>query len=82
MGCLASLSHFVSHLGEHGLLLYKLLRKTNHFKWTIEAQGLLDALKSLLTRASILVPPEDKELLLLYIAGTAQVVSSVLIGER
>jgi hypothetical protein len=35
-----------------------------------------------LTQASILVPPEDKEPLLLYIAGTTHVVSLVLIVER
>lgn len=32
MGCLASLSRFVSRLGELKLPLYKLLRKTGHFE--------------------------------------------------
>jgi hypothetical protein len=31
MGCLASLSHFISHLGEKGLPLYCLLKKYEHF---------------------------------------------------
>jgi hypothetical protein len=31
MGCLASLSRFISHLGERGLPLYRLLRKSKHF---------------------------------------------------
>ena len=37
MGCLASLSRFVSHLGEKGLPLYRILRKTERFTWTPEA---------------------------------------------
>jgi hypothetical protein len=31
MGCLAALSRFVSRLGECGLLLYKLLKKSDSF---------------------------------------------------
>jgi hypothetical protein len=82
MGCLASLGRFVSRIRERGLPLYKLLRKANHFEWSTEVQEALDSLKSLLTRAPVLVPSKDKESLLLYIAGIAQVVSSVLIMER
>jgi dsDNA-binding SOS-regulon protein len=80
-GCLAALSHFISHLGEQGLSLYQLLKKTNHFAWTPEAQEALDKLKALLTRAPILVPPTEKEPLLLYIAATAQVVSTAIVVE-
>jgi hypothetical protein len=35
MGCLASLSRFVSLLEELKLSLYKLLWKTDHFEWMI-----------------------------------------------
>jgi hypothetical protein len=31
MGCLAALSRFISHLGERGLPLYHILRKTERF---------------------------------------------------
>jgi hypothetical protein len=31
MGCLASLSCFISRLGEKGLPLYRLLKKSEHF---------------------------------------------------
>jgi hypothetical protein len=31
MGCLAALSRFISRLGERGLPLYRLLRKTERF---------------------------------------------------
>jgi hypothetical protein len=32
--CLAVLSHFISHLGERGMRLYKLLKKSQHCEWT------------------------------------------------
>ena len=37
-GCLAALSRFIARLGERGLPLYKLLKKSNTFVWTEEAQ--------------------------------------------
>jgi hypothetical protein len=37
IGCLATLSRFISCLGERGLPLYRLLKKANHFKWMLEA---------------------------------------------
>jgi hypothetical protein len=45
MGCLAALSRFISRLGERGLPLYRLLRKTKHFSWTPEAEEALQKLK-------------------------------------
>jgi hypothetical protein len=42
----------------------------------------LDKVKELLMKALILVPPTDGEPLLLYIAGTMQVVSATLVVER
>ena len=61
MGCLASLSRFISRLGEKGLPLYRLLRKSERFSWTPEAQEALDTLKVSLTSAPILTPPVDGE---------------------
>ena len=69
-GCLTALSRFISQLGERGLPLYRLLKKTDCFTWTSEAQQALESLKSLLTKAPILVPPTDGEPLLLYVAAT------------
>jgi hypothetical protein len=37
LGCLAALSRFISRLGEKGLPLYRLLKKHEHFSWTVEA---------------------------------------------
>ena len=82
MGCLASLSRFISRLGEKGLPLYRLLRKIELFTWTPEAQEALDKLKALLTHTPILTPPADGEPLYLYVAATTQVVSAVVVVER
>jgi len=38
IGCLASLSRFISQLGERGMPIYKLFKKTDAFVWTGEAQ--------------------------------------------
>jgi hypothetical protein len=81
-GCLAMLSRFISRLGEHGLPLYRLLKKTDRFTWTLEAQEALDGLKALLTKALILVPSAEGEPLLLYVAATTQVVSTTIVVER
>jgi ribonuclease HI len=82
MGCLAALSHFISRLGERGLPLYRLLRKTERFTWTPEAEEALRNLKALLTSAPILVPPAAGEAHFIYVAGTTQVVSAVIVVER
>jgi hypothetical protein len=64
------LSHFISRLGEKGLPLYWLLKKHEHFSWTVEAQEVLDKLKATLVHAPILMPPQDGEPLYLYVAAT------------
>ena len=78
MGCLTALNQ----LEEWGLPLYKLLRKSDHFIWTPEAQQALDSLKTLLTKVPVLVPPVDGEPLLHYIAAMTQVVSAALVVDR
>jgi hypothetical protein len=82
LGCLAALSRFISWLGEKGLPLYRLLKKHEHFSWTVEAQEALDKLKATLARAPILTPPQDGEPLYLYVATTTQVVSTIIVVER
>jgi len=37
IGCLATLSRFISCLDERGLPLYRLLKKADHFEWTSKA---------------------------------------------
>jgi hypothetical protein len=52
--CLAALSHFIARLGEQSLHLYQLLKKSEHFTWTLEAQGALESLKRLLKNPLVL----------------------------
>ena len=81
-GCLAALSRFISRLGEKALPLYRLMKKSDTFEWTVEAQVAFDDLKVLLSTQPVLTPPLSKEPLLLYIAATNQVISTVLTIER
>jgi hypothetical protein len=82
IGCLASLSHFMSQLGECGLPLYKFLKKSDSFHWTKEVQKALNELKMLITKPLVLASPEPGESLLLYVVGTTKVISAALVVER
>jgi hypothetical protein len=53
-GCLAALSCFIARLGERSLPLYKLMKKSDHFAWTPEAQEALGSLKNMLKSPPIL----------------------------
>ena len=81
-GRVAALSRFISKLGEKALPFYQLMRKTDKFKWTPEAQAAFENLKQVLTTPPVLVAPNEGEPLLLYIAATNKVVSTVLVMER
>jgi len=80
--CVATLSRFISRLGDRGLPFFKLLRKSDKFEWNDNASKAFQELKDFLTSPPILIAPEDGELLLLYIAATTNVVSTVLVVER
>jgi hypothetical protein len=82
MGYLTALSRFISCLGEMALPLYRLLKKSEHFSWTLKAEEALTKLKATLSNSPILVPPAIGEPLLLYVTATTQVVSTVLVIER
>jgi hypothetical protein len=58
-----------------------MLRKTDKFAWTAEAQAAFDDLKHRLSTSLVLVTPHEKEPMLLYIAATNQVVSPALVVE-
>jgi hypothetical protein len=81
-GCLAALSRFISCLSEKALPLYRLLKKSEHFSWTLEAEEALAKVKATLSNSLILVPPTTGEPLLLYVAATTQVVSVALVVKR
>jgi hypothetical protein len=81
-GCLASLSRFISRLGEKALLLYQLMKKSDTFVWTTQVDAAFKELKQMLSTAPTLASPLPKELMLLYIAATNRVVSAVVVVER
>ena len=81
-GRIAALSCFIGRLGEKALPFYQLLKKSDKFEWTVEAQAAFEDLKRMLSTPPVLVTPKDKETMLLYIAATNQVVSSALVVER
>jgi hypothetical protein len=81
-GCLAALSRFISLLGKKALPLYRLLKKSEHFSWTLEAEKALTRLKATLSEPLILIPLDVGESLLLYVAATTQVVSVTIVIER
>ena len=78
-GCLAALSRFISRLGEKAMPFYRLLRKEERFTWSTEAQEAFDRLKALFSSLPVLTSPTQGETLLLYIAATSKVVSTVLV---
>jgi hypothetical protein len=82
IGYLASLSRFISILGEKGLSLYKLSCKMPDWRWTLEAQKDFNDIKEFLTKPPILVAPHEEEPLLLYVTATTQVVSVAIVVKR
>jgi hypothetical protein len=81
-GCMAAVSRFISRLGEKALPLYKLMKKSDEFVWTNEADAALKDRKRLLSTAPVLAAPEDQEPMLLYMAATNRVVSIIIVVER
>jgi hypothetical protein len=81
-GSLAALSRFISRLVERALPFFKLLRKSDPFSWTEEAEQAFQELKQHLVSLPILVAPEPGEPLYLYITAAAEAVSMVLVVER
>jgi hypothetical protein len=81
-GMMAALGRFISKLGEKGLPFFKLLKKADMFIWDDEAQKAFEAPKESMMTPPITTPPISKEMLLLYISATTNVVSTVLVAER
>ena len=79
---MAALNRFISKLGEKGLPFFKLLKKTEKFEWTKEADEAFKKLKAYLTSSPILTPPRKDEDMMLYIAATTTVVSTTIVVER
>ena len=81
-GCLASISRFIGRLGEKALPLYQLMKNTTFFEWNDKADEAFLQLKKMLTTPPVLAAPAAKEPMLLYIAATSRVVSTVIVVQR
>jgi hypothetical protein len=57
-------------------------KSDSKLEWTEEADTAFMQLKKVLSTPPVLVAPKEREPLLLYIAATHQVVSTVLVVER
>jgi hypothetical protein len=80
--CMATLSRFISWPNEKGLPFFKLLKAKEKFEWSKEANTTFVELKQFLTSPPILTTPKEGETLLLYIAATNRVVSTVIIIDH
>ena len=81
-GSVAVVSRFISRLGDKALPLYRLLKKSDKFEWTEEAETALAQLKEALVSAPILAAPKPQEHMLLYMSSTNLLISAVIVVER
>jgi hypothetical protein len=81
-GMMAALNQFISELDKHGMPFYKLLRKADNFQWDNQAATAFIELKHYLKSLPTLVPPKPDDVLLLYVAATNTVVSTVITIEQ
>jgi hypothetical protein len=64
------------------MLLYQLMKKTDHFVWSQRADDAFNDLKRALSTAPILAAPAPREPMLLYIAATPRVIRVMIVVER
>jgi hypothetical protein len=57
-------------------------KSDDKFEWTEESDTAFAQLKNVLSTPPVLVTPNEKKPLLLYIAATHQAISTVLVVER
>jgi hypothetical protein len=80
--CLASLSYFIRRLGEKVLPFYQLMKESDTFVWTTQANAAFKELKKMLSTTPILASPLPKEPMFLYISATNRVVNAVVVVEQ
>ena len=76
---MAALNRFISKLSEKGLAFFKLLKKTDKFEWTEEANEAFKRLKAYLTSSLVLTPSKKYEDMMLYIAVTSTMISTAIV---
>jgi hypothetical protein len=80
-GMMAALNWFISKLDERGMSFYRLLRKEDGFQWDDQAVSAFIELNQYMKSQSTLVPPKPDDVLLLYVAATGAVVSTIIAVE-
>ncbi|GJW69414.1 reverse transcriptase domain-containing protein [Tanacetum coccineum] len=83
-GKLASLNMFLAKSAEKSLPFFKTLKKCtkkSNFHWTEEAESAFKQMKQLIAKLPMLTAPEEKEELIIYLAASKEVISSVLMIE-
>jgi hypothetical protein len=78
---MAALIRFISKLYKRGIPFYKLLQKEDGFQWDVQAAMTFIELKQYLKSLLTLVPPKPDDVLLLYVAATDIVISTVIAIE-
>ena len=81
VGRLTSLSRFVPKLAERTRPIIKLLKKTTKFEWRDECEQNLLQLKTFLASPSVIQKPNVHEPIIVYLAVSNEVISSVLVQE-
>jgi hypothetical protein len=81
-GMMTALSRFISKLEERGMPFYKLLYKADGFQWDDQAAAAFVKLKQYVKSLPTLVPLKPDDVLLLYVAATDAMVSTVIVIER
>jgi hypothetical protein len=80
-GMMVAFNRFISKLGERDMSFYRLLRKMDGFQWDDQAAAAFVELKKYLKSLPTLVPHKLDDILLLYVAVTDTVVSTVITVE-
>lgn len=80
-GRLQYISHFITKLISTCGPIYMLLRKNETHTWNEECQKAFKIIKEYLLHPPILVPPEPKKTLVLYLSIIKDVVGSMLAHE-
>ncbi|GJT61084.1 reverse transcriptase domain-containing protein [Tanacetum coccineum] len=84
-GKLASLNRFLSKSAERSLPFFKTLKKCtkkSDFQWTTKAETAFQQMKKLIAELPMMVAPQEKEELIIYLAAAKEAISAVLMTER
>ena len=79
---LAALNRFISKFANRCWPFYQLLRKWKGFQWDDECEKVFQDLKEYLTQAPMLMAPEPREDLFMYLSVSDHAVSVVLLRDQ